>query len=249
MSGHSKWSTIKRKKGAADAKRSKIFSKIVKEITVAVKEGGNADPEFNPRLRVAIANAKGANMPKDNVEKAIKKGSESGDDYTELTYEGYAPGGVALFVECTTDNLNRTVSNVRSYFNKNGGNLATNGSVDFLFDRKGVFVVEQGELDEDELTLELIDAGAEEVELEEGEFTITTALEDFGNMQKKLEEMSLEAKSASLQRIATAPNAVDAETAKKAMKLIDILEDDDDVNAVFHNMELTDEIMAALSEE
>ena len=138
---------------------------------------------------------------------------------------------------------------MRSYFNKNGGNLATNGSVDFLFDRKGVFVVEQGELDEDELTLELIDAGAEEVELEEGEFTITTALEDFGNMQKKLEEMSLEAKSASLQRIATAPNAVDAETAKKAMKLIDILEDDDDVNAVFHNMELTDEIMAALSEE
>ncbi len=248
MSGHNKWSKIKRKKGAEDAKRSKIFSKIIKEITVAVREGGSPDPDFNPRLRAAIANAKGVNMPKDNVERAIKKASESGGaQFLELTYEGYAPGGIALFVECTTDNQNRTVSNVRSYFNKHGGNLATSGSVDFLFDRKGIFVVPQGELDEDEFTLELIDAGAEDVELEDGEFTITCSFEDFGNMQKFLEEKQVEVSSAGLQRIPKNTVSVDLDTARKVLRLIDVLEDDDDVQAVYHNMELTDEIIAELA--
>ena len=137
MSGHSKWSKIKRKKGVSDVKRSKVFSKIIKEITVAVREGSSNDPNFNPRLRVAIANAKGVNMPKDNVDRAIKKASDAdAAQLMEMNFEGYAPGGIALFVECTTDNLNRTVSDIRSHFNKNGGNLATNGSVEFLFDRK-----------------------------------------------------------------------------------------------------------------
>lgn len=249
MSGHSKWSKIKRKKGANDAKRSKVFSKVIKEITVAVKEGGSNDPDFNPRLRTAIQNAKGVNLPKENIERAIKKGSESDADYLEVTYEGYAPGGVALFVECTTDNMNRIVSNIRSYFNKNGGNLATNGSVDFLFDRKGIFVIPQGEWDEDELTLELIEGGAEDVELDEGEFTVTTDFADFGNMQKKLDELNIEPTSASLQRIPVSTTEVDLETAKKALRLVELIEDDDDVQAVYHNMELTDEILAAMEEE
>ncbi|MCH8330252.1 MAG: YebC/PmpR family DNA-binding transcriptional regulator [Bacteroidetes bacterium] len=247
MSGHSKWSKIKRKKGAADHKRSKIFSRIIKEITVAVKEGKSGDPDMNPRLRLAITNAKGANMPKDNIDRAIKKASESGGaDLMELTYEGYTPGGIAVFVECTTDNQNRTISNVRAYFNKNGGNLATNGSVDFLFDRKGVFVVPQENLDEDEFTLEVIDAGAEDVELDDDFFTITTAVGDFGNMLKKLESLDITPQSAELQRIPLSTSSVDLETAKKALRLIELIEDDEDVNMVFHNLELTDELMGEL---
>ncbi|MBL4655529.1 MAG: YebC/PmpR family DNA-binding transcriptional regulator, partial [Bacteroidia bacterium] len=167
MSGHSKWSTIKRKKGANDAKRSKIFSKIIKEITVAVTEGGT-DPDANPRLRVAIVNAKGQNLPKDNIQKAINKGSDKdGANFSELSYEGYTAGGVAVFVECTTDNQNRTISNIRSYFTKYNGNLATNGSVEYLFSRKGVFNIPIGELDEEDFTLDMIDAGSEDVELVE----------------------------------------------------------------------------------
>ena len=187
MAGHNKWSKIKRKKGVADAKRSKIFSRIIKEITVAVKEGQSGDPDFNPRLRLAVANAKGANMPKDNVDRAIKKALDSeGSALHQPTYEGYAPGGVAIFVECTTDNLKRTVSNVRAVFNKKGGNLATSGSVDFLFERKGIFIIDRGEHDPEELELELIDGGAEELEVddESSEISITVDFGDFGNMQK-----------------------------------------------------------------
>lgn len=247
MSGHNKWSKIKRKKGAEDAKRSKMFSRISKEITVAVKEGDSTDPSFNPRLRMAILNAKGVNMPKDNVERAIKKAVESGNQsFLELNYEGYAPGGIAVYVECTTDNQNRTVSNIRAYFSKNGGNLATSGSVDFLFDRKGVFVVKGGEVDEDGFTLEMIDAGAEDVELEENEITITTDYGDFGNMQKKLEELKVEVISAELQRLPKTTTVLDAESAKKALRLIDIIEEDEDVQAVWHNLELTDELLQVL---
>ncbi len=249
MSGHSKWSKIKRKKGANDQKRGKAFSRVSKEITVAVKEGGGSDPAFNSRLRLAINNAKGINMPKDTIQRAIKKGAETGGaSYVTLNYEGYAPGGVALYLECLTDNTNRTVANVRALFNKNGGNLATSGSVAFLFDRKGIFEVTQGELDVDELTLELIDAGAEDVEADEGVITITTDYTDFGNMQKKLEEMSIEATSATLQMIPQQPQAVDADTAKKALRMVELIEDDDDVQAVYHNMELTEEVMAILAE-
>lgn len=250
MAGHNKWSKIKHKKGAEDAKRSKAFSRIIKEITVAVKEGGNPDPDFNPRLRMAVTNAKGVNMPKDNIERAIKKASEGGTgDLHELTYEGYAPGGVAVFVECTTDNQNRTVGNVRSIFNKFGGNLATNGSVDFLFERKGVFEIPAENLEQDDFTLEMIDAGAEEVEFDEedGLAVITTAFEDFGNMQQALEEKNLEVKKAELQRIPTTTTELSPEEAKKSLRLIEALEEDDDVNQVFHNLALTDELMQELA--
>jgi len=243
MSGHSKWSTIKRKKGALDAKRSKIFSRIIKEITVAVKESG-PDPEGNPRLRLAIANAKGANMPKDNVQRAISKAGDKNEaNFVEVTYEGYANFGVAVYVECLTDNQQRTVANVRSYFNKHNGKLETNGALSFIFDRKGVFTVPMNELDEDEFMMEVIDAGAEEVETEDNFFTIYTAMEDFGSMMKKLEEMKIEAENAELQRIPKTMVKLDKEQAQKVLKLIDMFEDDDDVQNVFHNLELTDEMM------
>ncbi|MCB2219891.1 MAG: YebC/PmpR family DNA-binding transcriptional regulator [Bacteroidetes bacterium] len=243
MSGHSKWSKIKRAKGAADAKRSKMFSKVVKEITVAVKEGG-PDPEGNPRLRLAIANAKGISMPKDNIERAISKGKDKdGASFLELTYEGYLTYGVAVYVECTTDNQQRTVSWVRSVFNKYGGNLGTNGSLSFLFERKGVFEVPKGDLDQDEFELEMIDAGAEDIEYEDGFFSITTAMEDFGKMQKKLEELGIEPESAELQRIPHETVKLDDEVARKILKVIEVFEDEDDVQKVFHNLEISDEMM------
>jgi YebC/PmpR family DNA-binding regulatory protein len=251
MSGHNKWSKIKRKKGAADAKRSKAFSRIIKEITVAVREGNSGDPDFNPRLRVALTNAKGVNMPKENIERAIKKALDSsGEAFLQPTYEGYAPGGIAIFVECTTDNINRTVSNVRAIFNKRGGNLATNGSVDFLFERNGIFIIDMEAQDPEELELELIDGGAEDIEVDEEskELTVTVAFEDFGNMQKKIEDLELNVKSATLERIPKNTSVLSIDDAKKALKLIDTLEEDDDVQNVFHNLEMTDELETALSE-
>lgn len=246
MSGHSKWSTIKRKKGSIDSKRSKVFSKIVKEITVAVKEGGS-DPDSNPRLRVAIANAKGVSMPKDNINRAISKGTDKDSaSFIECTFEGYANGGVAVFLEATTDNQQRTIANVRSYFNKNNGNLGTNGSLSFIFDRKGIFTIPQGTLDTDEFEMEMIDAGAEDMQLEEGYFTVTTTMENFGTMMKKLEALKIEPESAGLQRIPKETTVLDLESARKAMKLIELFEEDDDFQAVYHNLELTDELMELL---
>jgi YebC/PmpR family DNA-binding regulatory protein len=248
MSGHNKWSTIKRKKGAADAKRSKIFSKIIKEITVAVKEGG-PDPDANPRLRVAIANAKGASMPKDNIERAISKGKDKdAASFTELTYEGYLPHGIAVCIECTTDNQQRTISNVRAIFNKYSGNLGTTGSLSFLFDRKGVFTIAKpDDLDMDDFELETIDGGAEDIVEEDGVITVTTAMEDFGKMQKKLEEMGIEVENAELQRIPQKTVTLDLDDAKKIMRVIDAFEDDDDVQSVFHNMEINEELMEELA--
>ncbi|MFP4472035.1 MAG: YebC/PmpR family DNA-binding transcriptional regulator [Bacteroidales bacterium] len=247
MSGHSKWSTIKRKKGALDARRSKIFSKIIKEITVAVKESG-PDPEGNPRLRMAIANAKGASMPKDNIERAISKGKEKdAASFIEQTFEGYLPNGVAVVIECTTDNQQRTVSSVRAIFNKYGGNLGTTGSLSFIFDRKGVFSIPKNDdMDMDEFELEVIDAGAEDIEEEDGLITLTTSMEDFGRMQKKLEELGIEPENAELQRIPHETVKLDPENTKKILKVIDTFEDDDDVQKVFHNLEITDEAMAEL---
>lgn len=248
MSGHSKWSTIKRKKGALDAKRSKIFSRIIKEINIAVKEGGN-DPTGNPRLRLAIANAKGVNMPKDNIQRAISKaGDKDAASFQEVTYEGYANFGVAVYIECLTDNVQRTVANVRSYLNKHNGKLETNGALSFLFDRKGVFTLaektlQEKSMNEDDFMMEVIDAGAEEVEKEENFLTIYTAMEDFGSMMKKLEEMEIEAENAELQRIPKTTVKLDRESAQQVLKLIDTFEEDDDVQNVFHNIELTDEIM------
>ena len=246
MSGHNKWSTIKRKKGALDAKRSKIFSKIIKDITIAVKESGE-DPDHNPRLRLAIANAKGASMPKDNIQRAINKGADK-DSATliETTYEGKGPHGIAIFVECTTDNIQRTVSNIRAYFNKHGGELGKNGSLNYLFERKGIFTVPQGDLKQDDFEMEVIDAGAEDISLDDDNFTITTAMEDFGNMMKKLERLNIEPESAALHRIPKTTEIVDVESAKKVLKLVDIIEEDEDVQNVYHNLTLTDELMEKL---
>ena len=246
MSGHNKWSTIKHKKGAADAKRSKAFSKIVKEIQIAVKEAGS-DPDANPRLRLAISNAKGASMPKDNIERAINKGKDKdASNFSEVNYEGYLPNGIAVYIECTTDNLQRTVSNVRSIFNKFGGSLGKNGSLNFLFDRKGIFTIPKRELDSDEFELEMIDAGAEDIELNDDFFTLATSMEDFGNMQKKLEEMKIEPENSLLERIPHETITLDIEHAKKIMNVIEMFEDDDDVQNVFHNLEITDELIETM---
>ena len=246
MSGHNKWSTIKRKKGAIDAKRSKIFSKINKEITVAVKESG-PDPDSNPRLRLAIANAKGASMPKDNIQRAISKGSDKDSaSFIECTFEGYANGGVAIFLEATTDNQQRTISNVRMYFNKYNGSLGTNGSLSFIFDRKGIFTIPQGTLDPDDFEMEMIEAGAEDMQLEDGYFTVTTAMENFGSMMKKLETLKIEPENAQLQRISKDTTKLDLESSKKVIRLIELFEEDDDIQAVYHNLEMTDELMDSL---
>ena len=247
MSGHNKWSTIKRKKGALDTKRSKMFSKIIKEITVAVKENG-PDPESNPRLRLAIANAKGVSMPKENILRAINKGSDKdAANFQETTYEGYI-SGVAVFIECTTDNVQRTVSNIRSIFNKFGGSLGVNGSLAHIFERKGIFTIPISQIKEmEEFELEVIDAGAEDIDVDEenGIVTINTAMEDFGSMIKKLESLHIDPENAQLQRIPVSTIEVDPETAKKLLRVIDLFEEDDDVQNVYHNMSLTDEILAS----
>ena len=246
MSGHSKWSTIKRKKGALDAKRGKIFSRLVKEISIAVKEGG-PDPDANPRLRLALQNAKGANMPKENVERAISKADNEGDNLAEVTFEGYGPNGIAVFIECLTDNNQRTVGMVRAVFNKRGGNLGTNGSLGFLFDRKGIFNVPKGDMDPDEFQLDIIDAGVEDFEVSDDMFIITTAMEDFGSVQKKLDEMGIQVESASLQRIPNDTKVLSVEDSQKIIKMIDEFEDIDDVQNVYHNLEMTDELMNVLN--
>ncbi len=247
MSGHSKWSTIKRKKGALDAKRGKIFTRLIKEIHVAVREGGS-DQEANPRLRLAIQNAKGVNMPKDNIERAIKKGAGSdAEDYAEVTFEGYAPGGVAVFIECLTDNNNRTVSNIRAIFNKKGGSLGTNGSLSFIFDRKGIFTIPKAEVkDMEAFELEMIDAGAEDIEVEGDFLTVTTALEDFGAIQKKLDSINIIPENAELRRIPNSTKELPLEEATKVLKIIEDFEEDDDVQQVYHNLELTDDIAAQM---
>lgn len=249
MSGHNKWSTIKRKKGAADAKRGKIFTKIIKEITIAAKEGGG-DPDSNPQLRLAIQNAKGANMPKDNIERAIKKAvGADAVNYIEVSFEGYAQSGIAVFVECLTDNNNRTVASVRSIFNKYGGNLGTNGSLNFLFNRNGVFTIKSEGLDLESLALEMIDTGIDEFEVDDDILTITCAMELFGAVNKKLDELGIEVEEAALERVPIDTKTIDLESAKKVMKFIETLEDDDDVQNVYHNLEITDELAEALENE
>ncbi len=247
MAGHSKWANIKHRKGAQDKKRSKIFTRLIKEIAVATKEGG-PDPAANPRLRMAIQNAKKANVPKDNITKAVNKGSgDDGTSYEEVTLEGYAPHGIAVFVECLTDNNNRTVANVRSYFNKYHGSLGKSGSVDYMFQRMGIFIVKAEGLNEDDLTLELLDAGLEDIELSDGNFVLSCAFEDFGALNAKLEEMGIEAESSTLERIPANTLELGLDQARSVMKLIDVLEDDDDVQNIFHNLEMSDELMAELS--
>ena len=251
MSGHSKWANIKHRKGAQDAKRSKMFTRIIKEITVAVKEGGS-EQETNPRLRTTMQNAKGANMPKDTIERTIKKASGAdGTSYEEVTFEGYASNGVAIFVECTTDNNNRTVANIRAIFSKYGGNLGTNGSLEFIFDRKGVFTISPNQItmDLEELEMELIDGGLEELEQDDEAITIYCDFPKFSNMQKCLENLNIEIQNSEPQRIPNNTKTISAEDAKLVLKLLDLLEENDDVQQVFHNMELTDEILKTLDRE
>tara|TARA_B100000678_G_scaffold224531_1_gene192148 strand:+ start:439 stop:1200 length:762 start_codon:yes stop_codon:yes gene_type:complete len=252
MAGHSKWANIKHRKGAQDKKRAKQFTRAIKDITVAVKEGGGPDPEANPALRNAIANAKGVNMPKDTIERAIKKASGAdADNYETVTFEGYGPNGIAFFIECTTDNTNRTVASVRSIFSKNGGSLGTNGSLEFLFDRKGVFTIEREkfEMPLEELELQLIEGGAEDFEESDEFITIYTDFTNFGKMAETLENLNIEVKNSELQRIPTNTNELPLEDAKKIMKLVDKFEEDDDVQNVFYNLEITDELAEALDEE
>lgn len=229
-------------------KMAKTFSKIGKDIALAVKAGG-PDPESNPALRRCIQNAKGANMPKDNVERAIKKASGAdAENYEEVTYEGYGQGGVAFFVECTTNNTTRTVANVRAIFNKFDGNLGKNGELAFIFDRKGIFNIDlsQIKMDWDDFEMEMIDGGAEEIDKDEEEVMITTAFEDFGSMSHKLDELGIEVKSAELQRIPNNTKEVTEEQFKANMKMLERFEEDDDVQNVYHNMEITEELMNAL---
>lgn len=246
MSGHNKWSSIKHKKGAADAKRSKIFSKLSKEITVAAKMGGT-DVDANARLRLAVQNAKGQNMSKDVIQRAIHKADKDASNFEELTFEGYAAGGIAVFVECLSDNNNRTVGSVRSIFTKNNGHLGTNGSLGFLFDRKGIFVIKNiGSFNIEEFELEMIDAGVEDFEENENIIMLSTALEDFGNVSKKLEKLGIEPESQELQRIPHNTTALSIDDSKIVLRLVERLEDDDDVQNVYHNLEITSELINEL---
>ncbi len=237
---------------ARNAKLSKLFTRIGKEIAMAVKAGG-PNPESNSRLKVAIQNARGANMPKDNIDRAIKKAAGGEEaDYHEITYEGYAPGGVAIFVDAATNNVNRTVSNVRSYFTKCNASLGTSGSLSHIFERKAEFVIDTSALkdkDADEFEMEVIDGGADDVVRDEEEFTIYAPFQNFGQMQQKLDELGVEVKSAELKRFPLVTSPADLDTAKNVLKLIDLLEEDEDVNDVYHNMDLTEEVEAALAEE
>ncbi|MGL4415578.1 YebC/PmpR family DNA-binding transcriptional regulator [Roseinatronobacter monicus] len=246
MAGHSKWANIQHRKGRQDAVRAKLFSKLSKEITVAAKMG-DADPDKNPRLRLAVKEAKAVSMPKDNIERAIKK-SQGGDaeNYDEIRYEGYGPGGVAVIVEAMTDNRNRTASNVRSTFSKHGGNLGETGSVAFMFDRKGQVVYPVSAGDADTIMLAAIDAGAEDVETGEGEHVIWCADTDLGAVSSALEDALGEAASTRLVWKPQTTTELDLDGARTLLKLIDALEDDDDVQNVTANFEISDEVMAEL---
>ena len=242
MSGHNKWSKIKRAKGAADAKRSKQWSNILKQVAIAVREGG-PDPDSNPRLRLLVQNARGCNMPKDTLQRTINKANDKdAAQMMELTFECHVSHGIALFVEALSDNNNRTVANVKSIMNKNGGTLETNGSLAFLFTRKGVFTIpRKPEMDTDDMEMNLIDGGLEEMEVDDDYITLYTAYEDFGNMVKLLEEMKIDCETAELQRIPNATRTLDAESTRKVLKIIDMLEEDDDVVNVFHDLEIPDD--------
>jgi YebC/PmpR family DNA-binding regulatory protein len=236
MSGHSKWATIKRKKAAIDSKRGKMFTKLIKEITISAREGGG-DINGNPRLRLAVDNAKAANMPQDNIERAIKKatGELEGVIFHELTYEGYGPSGIAVLVEVATDNKNRTVAEVRHAFSKSGGSLGETGSVAWMFDRKGVITIPVQGKSEDEIMELVLEHGADDLQTEEDFFAIYTSLENFEPVRKALAEKDLTIENASLQWIAKNLIEVKGEDSEKVMKLIEVLEDNDDVQNVFSN--------------
>ena len=244
MSGHSKWHNIKNKKGKADAKRGEIFTKMARKIAVAVKEGGD-DPDYNPALKAAIDSAKAENMPNDNIERAIKKAAGEGDagNFESITYEGYGPSGIAVMVQCLTDNRNRTAPDVRHAFDKHGGNLGTDGSVSFLFDRKGQLGIEIKEgMDPEVVEMDAIEAGAEDIRTEEGGIEIITSPEDYQTVRKNLEEAGYEFVISEITYLPQTTTVLDdPEDRKKMAKLIDQLEENDDVQEVIHNWENDDE--------
>ena len=240
MSGHSKWHNIQKTKGAADAKRSQIFTKIAREMIVAVKTGGSGDPNNNSRLATVIAKAKAANMPNDNIKRTIDKalGSGNADNYENVVYEGYGPCGVAVIVEALTDNRNRTAPEVRHYFDKFGGNLGATGCVSWSFDRKGVIVIEREDLDEDTVMMDALDAGADDMQADEDCFEITTTPEAFGEVLAKMEEKGYTFASAGVDMVPQNYVKLEKEEDIKNMeKLIDMLEENDDVQNVYHNWE------------
>jgi YebC/PmpR family DNA-binding regulatory protein len=251
MSGHNKWSSIKHRKGAADAKRSKVFTKVIKEITVAARMGGD-DPDANPRLRSAIALAKSVNMPNDNVSKAIKKGvgGGKGENWETIVYEGYGPHNVAVIVECLTDNKNRTISSVRSIFTRNNGNIGASNSVMYMFDRKGIIEVEKGGIDEELLTEHVLESGADDLDdSQEDVFQIETAPTSLGDVHIYLEENSVPIKTSSLDLIPQNRIEIsDVNKAQQVIKFIDALEDDDDVQKVYSNFDISDEVLESLSQ-
>ncbi len=236
MSGHSKWHNIQAKKGKADAARGKIFTKLGRELLIAVKEGG-PDPAGNSKLKNVIAKCKAANMPNDTINNAIKKASSSNENYEEITYEGYGPSGVAVIVEAATDNKNRTAADVRHVFDKAGGNLGTTGCVSYMFNKKGVIVIEKDstEMDEDELMMLALDAGAEDFQVYDEVYEITTVPNDFSQVREKLEESGLEFLEASVQMVPTTTVKLDEKATEKMERLIEKLEELDDVSNIYHN--------------
>ena len=252
MSGHSKWATTKHRKGAVDAKRSALFSKLTRIITVAAKSGGDPNPENNASLAAAIAKAKSYSLPKDKIETAIAKAFAAGAEganFDEVIYEGYGPAGIALYVESLTDNRNRTAADVRAAFTRAGGNLGATGSVAFQFERKGQILIEKvAAADEDELMLLVADAGGEDLEDGDEEWIVYTAPGDLMAVSKALEAAGVAVKGSELVMEATNPSAITAEDAKKVMRLVDRLEESDDIQNVYHTMDITEEIAAALDE-
>lgn len=238
MAGHSKWANIKRQKAVTDSRRAKVWARLTRDIMVAAREGGG-DPSMNARLALAVDKGKAANMPKDNIERAIKRGTGEiqGEDFQEMTYEGYAAGGVALFIDALTDNPNRTVADLRALFSRAGGSLGQSGSVAFLFERKGVWEIEAADHDELE-TLELVaDAGAEDLERADDAFVVTAPVEAFGEVQKALDEAGIEPREAGLRRIPTTFTDVDAGTAQKVLDLIDKIDDHQDIQEVYSTLD------------
>ena len=247
MSGHSKWSTIKHKKGAADAKRGKIFTKVIKEITVAARIGGG-DVDGNPRLRLAIQKAKEVNMPQENLIRAIKKGTGEleGVQYQEISYEGYGPGGVAIFMEVMTDNKNRTIGELRAALDKNGGNMGENGCVAWIFEKKGIITIMISEKDEEELLELVMDAGGDDLQTVDDYYEITTSVESFESVRKAIENSGLKVQSAQLTRIPQNTVNVEEKNCKSLLRLMDMLEDHDDIQKVYSNFDITDELMSIM---
>jgi YebC/PmpR family DNA-binding regulatory protein len=245
MSGHSKWATIKHKKGAADAKRGQMFTKLIKEISIAARMGGG-DPEGNPRLRTAVLKARGANMPKDNIDRAIKKGTGEleGVNYEELTYEAYASGGVAILIEVLTDNKNRAAADVRNILTRSGGQLATAGSVSRLFKRQGLITLDGEKYTEDQVMEAALEGGAEDVALDDGIIEITTAPEDFEPVMNALNDKGFETQSAEISMVPDVEVALDTDGTAKALRLIEKLEENDDVQNVYSNIEIPEDFDA-----